>query len=85
MRRHAVDPAWRTDVIMHEATEDELRWSRWSDWKAGDPRWRVHVIDTSDLPVEQVAERLLEWIGEERRLVQEGAHPLADWAAPDPG
>jgi hypothetical protein len=76
MRGHAVDPAWRTDVIQHEATMGEMRWSRWSAWRAGDPRWRVHVIDTSRLSVEKVATELSEWINEERTLLRSGAHPL---------
>ena len=77
MRRHAADPAWRTDVIRHDATETEMHWSRWSSWRAGDPRWRVCVIDTSDLPVDEVAARLVEWINTERALLGSGAHPLA--------
>jgi hypothetical protein len=82
MRGHAADPRWRTDVIWHEATEDEMRWSRWSGWCVGDLRWRVRLIDTSALPVEGVAADLIEWIGEERALLRSGAHPLAagaDW------
>jgi hypothetical protein len=70
-------------VIRDDATEDEMRWSRWSSWAAGDPRWRVRTIDTSTLSVEQVAEELLEWISEERALVRTGAHPLAEWARLD--
>ena len=81
MRRHAADPAWRTDVIRDETTEAEMRWSRWSSWTAGDPRWRIRTIDTSTSSVEQVADRLLEWIAEERALARTGAHPLAEWAA----
>jgi hypothetical protein len=83
MRGHAADPTWRTDVIRHEGTGDEMCWSRWSGWRAGDPRWRVRVIDTSALPVEDVAARLVEWITKERALVRSGAHPLADSAAYD--
>jgi hypothetical protein len=83
MRHHAADPTWRTDVIRQEATEGEMRWGRWSAWKAGDPRWRVRVIHTSDLPVEQVADKLAEWIDEERALVRARQHPLVDWAAYD--
>jgi hypothetical protein len=77
MRKHAADPSWRMEVIRHEATEDEMRWSRWSGWTAADPRWRVCAIDTSALPVEQVAATLVEWIEEDRALVRSGAHPLA--------
>jgi hypothetical protein len=77
MRDHAADPSRRTGVIRHDATEDEMRWSRWSGWTAADPRWRVRMVDTTALPVEQVAATLVEWIEEERALVRSGAHPLA--------
>lgn len=80
MRRHASDPTWQTDVIRQEATNEEMRWSRWSDRQPGDPRWRVTVIDTSAMSVTQVAAGLLEWIADERALVQAGTHPLASWA-----
>jgi hypothetical protein len=72
MRGHAADPCWRPDVIRHAATENEMEWSRWSGWKAGDARWRVRVIDTSAIPVGQVADELVEWIGEERALLRSG-------------
>jgi hypothetical protein len=36
------------------------------DWRPGDPRWRVRVIDTSDSSPEEVADELLEWVAEER-------------------
>ncbi len=81
MRRHAVDPVWRTDVIRRETTDAEMRWDRWSDWRAGDPRWRVRVVDTSGLSIEQVADALAEWIAQERTLAGAGRHPLANWAA----
>ncbi len=83
MREHAADPSSRTEVIRLEATLDEMQWSRWSSWRAGDPRWRVRVIDTSALPVEKVADELIEWISEERALFRSGAHPLAGAAAYD--
>jgi hypothetical protein len=35
------------------------------------------VIDTSGVPVGEVAARLIEWIYEERALLRVGAHPLA--------
>ena len=81
MRRHAEDPRWLPEVIVTEDGLPEMRWDRWSDWRAGDPRWRVRLIDTSALPVEQVAVALAEWIGDERELRRSGAHPLAAWAA----
>ena len=83
MRGHAADPAWRPEVIQHEATMDEMRWTRWSTWRAGDPRWRVRFIDTTSLPVEGVAEALAEWIDEERAPFRSGAHPLAGGGAYD--
>jgi hypothetical protein len=76
MRTHAADPSWRIDLIRHAASESEMRWSRWTDWEAGDPRWRVRVIDTSAMPVEEVVADLVEWINEERALLREGKHPL---------
>jgi hypothetical protein len=80
MRRHARDPAWRTDVIRQPDSEHEMRWERWSDWRTGDPRWRVRVIDTSGLPASGVADELAAWIAEERALVDAGQHPLLRWA-----
>jgi hypothetical protein len=77
MRRHAVDPTWRTDVIRHPATDGEMHWSRWVGWQAGDPRWRVHVIDTTAWPVREVGSEVRNWIENERALVRAGAHPLA--------
>jgi hypothetical protein len=83
MRGHAADPAWRTDVIRHDATQTEMRWARLDGWHADDPRWRVRVIDTSDLPVDEVGMRLLEWIGDERALLRLGKHPLPGAALDD--
>lgn len=76
MRGHVEDPAARVEVIRCEASWEEMRWSRWTGWRAGDPRWHVRVLDTSARPVEEVAEALVEWIGEERALRDAGAHPL---------
>lgn len=76
MRGHAADPRSSVDVIRCDAAWDEMRWSRWNLWRAGDPRWRVRVVDTSASPVEEVAGELVEWIGEERALLRAGTHPL---------
>jgi hypothetical protein len=75
MRGHAADPTWRTYVIKHDETDGEMHWSRWRDWRPGDPRWRICVIDTSDLSAEEVADKLLEWIAGGRNARM---HPLAD-------
>jgi len=66
MRRHAVDPRWMPEVIATDDGPPGMRWDRWSDWQAGDTRWRVRVADTSALTVEQVAAELVDWIAEER-------------------
>lgn len=66
MRGHALDPGSRQEVIITDDGLPGMRWDRWSSRRAGDPRWRVHVIDTSALPAEKVAENLIEWISEER-------------------
>jgi chloramphenicol 3-O-phosphotransferase len=80
MRGHAADPQWRPDVIRQNGRDPQLDWDRWSDWQAGDPRWHVEVIDTSALPVQDVAERLAEWVEQERSLFAAGFHPLTSWA-----
>ena len=41
------------------------------------------MIDTSALPVENVADELVEWINAERALFRSGAHPLAGMAGED--
>jgi len=72
MRRHAEDPSWMTAVIVTDDGLPEMHWDRWSGWRAGDPRWRVRVIDTSDVRVEEVASRLVDWVGEQRTLAGSG-------------
>jgi hypothetical protein len=65
MRRHAEDPRFEPDVIKGDCLPD-MRWERWSEWEADHPRWRVRVIDTSTLSVEEVATELSSWIETER-------------------
>jgi hypothetical protein len=72
MRRHAEDPSWMPEVIVTGDGLPQMRWDRWRGWQAGDPRWRVRVIDTSVLPVEEVASCLVDWITEERELAGSG-------------
>jgi hypothetical protein len=60
MRRHAEDPAWMPHVLTGAAWP-EMRWERWAGWRAGDPRWRVDVIDTSDRTPAAVAGDVLAW------------------------
>ncbi|MDX6481205.1 MAG: hypothetical protein QOG85_1715 [Gaiellaceae bacterium] len=80
MRQHAEDPTSRREVIRIDATLDEMRWSRWDDWQRGDPRWRVHTVDTAALSVEEVAADLVAWIEVERDILRSGTHPLTGLA-----
>jgi hypothetical protein len=58
--------------------DDDVRVAR---LRARGPRWLEQVIiDTSQLPVEQVAAALVGWITEERASVRAGTHPLSEWA-----
>jgi hypothetical protein len=65
-RVHAVDPQWRKDVI-RDVLLHEMQWERWTAWERGDPRWHVHVIDTSNLTIDQVVERIVAWVQAEQR------------------
>src|SRR5262249_52289860 len=64
-RVHAVDPQWRQDVIC-DVELDDMRWERWTDWHRGDPRWRVRAIDTTELRIDQVVERIASWMRAEQ-------------------
>jgi hypothetical protein len=77
MRRHATDPTWMPEVIRASGSTAEMQWNRGSGWEEGDPRWRVQTVGTTALPVERVADQLLEWIGAERAALDAGVHPLA--------
>lgn len=52
-QRVHIDPQWRQDVICGRQLET-MWWERWMSWQRGDPRWRVHVLDTTNL-------RLIRW------------------------
>ena len=66
LRRHAADRDLEQHVITEPPTDVPMRWERWIDWRAGDPRWTVATIDTLDAPVERVADELSTWIDEQR-------------------
>jgi hypothetical protein len=52
-----------------------MRWERWHDWTAEDPRWSFEVIDTDALAREQVATRVVAWA----RAVLDGRRPPTGW------
>ena len=60
LRRHAADVTYRLDVV--GLTPDRL--ARWDG--------AVHVLDTTDAPVERSAADLLAWIAAERRTGSRG-------------
>ena len=64
-RVHAVNPEWRQDVIC-SAGLGGMHWERWTGWSRGDPRWRVHVVDTTKLRIDQVVERIVSWVRTEQ-------------------
>jgi hypothetical protein len=60
-RRHARDPRWPPGVIDHNGPPTH-RYDRWRTWSSDDPRWRVYVLDTSELTVAQTLPILIEWV-----------------------
>lgn len=76
LREHAADPASRPEAIL-SPSDTEMAWSRWTDLKAGDPRWRVYVIDTTSLGPDGVVDEVARWIEAERALLASGMHPWA--------
>ena len=65
MRRHAAYPRHLPEVLSEDGSP-AMRWERWSAWLPGDPRWHVHVIDSSSVSVDEVAAELRAWVSAER-------------------
>ncbi|WP_052460804.1 adenylate kinase family protein [Microbacterium gorillae] len=57
---HTLDPTHAPEVIRTDG-DPTMRWSRWSDWSAGDPRWRATIIDTDTLTPQESASAVEEW------------------------
>ena len=55
MRWHARDPRHRQHVI-RGAGDPSMRWERCTELRAGDPRWRMRVVDTTSQAVAAVAD-----------------------------
>ena len=64
-RMHAVDPQWYQHTIREDGAP-EMHWERWEDWQKGDARWSTHVLDTTTLTIEEVAESILSWMNQGR-------------------
>lgn len=58
--RHTLDPTHHPEVI-RVPSPVPMRWERWAQWKAGDPRWAFEVILTDTLTREQAAARVVTW------------------------
>jgi energy-coupling factor transporter ATP-binding protein EcfA2 len=60
MRGHARDPRHMVHVLTTNGWE-AMRWERLRDLDPRDGGWAVHVVDTSALTTDQVAEQVLTW------------------------
>lgn len=60
-RLHAKDPQWEQHVCTDRDHPASV-WSRWLNWREGDPRWEVWVHDTTGPELEQSILAVVEWI-----------------------
>jgi hypothetical protein len=72
LRLHRVDPQWLPHVITGNDPHGGdaapwLEWHRWSQWRAGDPRWSFESISTSELPLDETCTWVLDWAAKQRR------------------
>jgi energy-coupling factor transporter ATP-binding protein EcfA2 len=69
MRGHAKDPQYMPHVLSTNGW-DAMRWDRLTNVDASNGGWAVHVIDTSELSTDDVAEQVLTWC---RRALEDQA------------
>ncbi|MEH0576864.1 hypothetical protein QBA54_20750 [Streptomyces sp. B21-108] len=80
-REHALDPSHRPDVIIDDGWP-EMVWHRWTGWNAAGPRWRTHLLDTTDRPVTESVDHVEHWINEQLYALQASRLPLRrGWAS----
>lgn len=60
-RAHTLDPRHAPEVIRVESPA-RMRWERWADLEAGDPRWAAEIIDTDALTPREVAASVESWM-----------------------
>lgn len=65
LRRHVRDPQHGLEVVKEDAWP-EMRWDAVAGLTAADPRWRIHVIDTTAASVRDSAAELAAWVTRER-------------------
>ena len=68
----APEPTATTPQLIEAARREgtvayEMRWERWTSWHRGDPCWRVHAIDTTELSIDQVVEHIASWVRTDRQ------------------
>lgn len=63
---HAWDPQWEQHVIVGNGPPAHSDHS-WIHWKQSDERWQVSVIDTTNMDVEQMLDRVALWVKSERK------------------
>ena len=69
MRGHAKDPRHMPHVLSINGWQ-AMRWERLGKPDPGNGGWAVHVIDTSELSIDEVAEQVLTWC---RRALEDQA------------
>ena len=67
-RMHAWDPQWEQAVITGNGPP-EHSYDRWRRWEQSDARWHVEVIDTTDARIDQVLDRIADWVRAEREKI----------------
>jgi hypothetical protein len=81
MRRHARDPGYMQHVLVANSWQ-AMRWERWTDMRAGDARWSMETIDTSELHAADVATEVAAWA---RRALAGNAPTFnSDWWSNQP-
>lgn len=60
-RVHAWDPQWEQHVIVGNGPPDH-NYDRWTSWQQTDTRWQVTQLDTTDITIEQMLDKVAGWV-----------------------
>lgn len=75
---HAQDPQHAPDVITVDSG-GPMRWDRWGDWRAGDPRWNATIINTDEHSIDETAAWVeLSWTTWSSQYGTAGHLPISD-------
>lgn len=69
LRMHHEDPQWEQHVIKENGSR-QLVFSRWDQHTSWDELANVYKLDTSDLSVEEVCQRVEKWVSQTNRINQ---------------